>query len=315
MAAPGGAARKRREMPPAAEAAGEGGDPSAGLPFTVRQGYSPGQAYEPDPYTLKAFREWERSSCGNFFNAVYGKKLSIAQTLVEREPGVVKCKLPDGMTPLHFVIFSAVRNADYSPAQFKVANFLLDNKADPNAADLPLGMTALHLAAFDDTNEDFVDLLLKRGAKVDAVTAEGALTPLHVATINGSASVVRRLLKAGAAVDAPDGEGYSALHRAAMTNMQKVAETLVAAKANVNVKAAHNLRTPAHIAAKFCNAEVATLLAKARADLDAKDKKGLTPKALADANNCVAVSGIYAPYTRTSSSSSAPAPAAAASKK
>jgi ankyrin repeat protein len=264
---------------------------------------------------MKAFKEWERSSCGNFFNAVYGKKLSIAQTLLEREPGVVKCKLPDGMTPLHFIIFAAVRNSDYSAAQFKMANFLLDNKADVNASEPPLGMSPLHLAAFDDSNEDFVDLLIKRGAKIDAMTIEGSLTPLHVATINGSANIVRRLIKAGSPVDQPDGEGYTALHRASIMNLQKVAETLVASKANVNVRATHNNRTPAHLAAKFCNAEVAQLLVKARADVDATDKKGLTPKAIADANNCMAVAGIYAPYMRTSSATTSASAASGTSKK
>lgn len=268
------------------------------LPFTIRKGYAPGEQYEPDPYTMKAFKEWESSTCGTFFNAVYGKKMSIAQTILERDPSAVKCKLPDGMTPLHFLIFAAVRNSDYSSAQYKMTNFLLDNKADVNAADPPLGMAPLHLAAFDDSNEDFVDILLKKGAQLEQKTEEGGLTPIHVATINGSSNIIKKLIKAGAMVDSLDAEGFTPLHRASMMNLQKVAETLVSSKANVNAKIPSSHRTPAHLAAKFCSTEVATMLAKSKADLDIQDKKGMTPKALAELNNCVSVAGVYSGYMK-----------------
>src|SRR4051794_21594184 len=70
---------------------------------------------------------------------------------------------------------------------------LLQKKADPNAAD-PDGTTALHWASYRD-NLDIADLLIRAGAKVNAVTDLG-VSPLWPASENGSSTMVRRLLEA-----------------------------------------------------------------------------------------------------------------------
>src|SRR5690242_17067041 len=73
---------------------------------------------------------------------------------------------------------------------------LLSQKIDVNQP-LGDGTTALHWAAYND-DVDTAALLLAAGANIQAVTRDGALTPLTVAAANGSASVVDKLLAAGA---------------------------------------------------------------------------------------------------------------------
>ena len=63
------------------------------------------------------------------------------------------------------------------------------------------GTTALHWAARNDDLET-ADILIRAGAKVTAANLDGA-TPLLLASINGSASMIAKLLVAGADPDTP----------------------------------------------------------------------------------------------------------------
>ena len=84
----------------------------------------------------------------------------------------------------------------------EVVRTLLAQRTDANAAEVD-GTTALHYAAHYD-NHAAAELLIKAGANVRAANRYGA-TPLWLACINGSASMVERLLKRGRRPEHQDG--------------------------------------------------------------------------------------------------------------
>src|SRR5437773_12522467 len=77
---------------------------------------------------------------------------------------------------------------------------LLQRKVDVNAPQID-GTTALHWAVRADDLET-ADLLIRAGANVSAANREGA-TPMQLATLNGNAVMIGRLIQAGADATAP----------------------------------------------------------------------------------------------------------------
>lgn len=102
------------------------------------------------------------------------------------------------MTPLHY----ACCQGDY-----EMAVLLLDKDAWVNAP-TPQGATALMMATeSEDTNT--VNLLLNRGAKVNATMSGSLTTALHIAARRGDLETVQQLCRAGASTSARnDGSGY-----------------------------------------------------------------------------------------------------------
>ena len=84
-------------------------------------------------------------------------------------------------------LVEAAKNSDRIAVRALIA-------ADVNAVE-PDGTTALHWASYRD--EESADAMLRAGAKVNSANDLGA-TPLWIASLNGSAAMVRRLLQAGA---------------------------------------------------------------------------------------------------------------------
>src|SRR5688572_5682175 len=76
---------------------------------------------------------------------------------------------------------------------------LLKQKVDVNASQGD-GNTALHWAAYRDDVE-MARSLIQAGANLKANTRLGDVTPLHLASANGSAAMIELLLKAGAEVN------------------------------------------------------------------------------------------------------------------
>ena len=93
------------------------------------------------------------------------------------------------------------------------------------------------LDALGDGRSEFVKLLVKHGADVDAPTEKGM--PLLIAAADdGDASIVRALLEAGANVDIRDPEyGATAIMEAAFNGNYDVVQLLLKAGADVNLQA------------------------------------------------------------------------------
>ena len=109
---------------------------------------------------------------------------------------------------------------------------LIASKADVNEPDGD-GTTALHWAAYND-NGDVAELLIRAGASVHAVTRNGALTPLLVASANGSTVVVEKLLAAGAKSDVRSTDGATPLMLAAASGSADAVKLLVDNGAELN---------------------------------------------------------------------------------
>lgn len=120
---------------------------------------------------------------------------------------------------------------------------LLDGGADPNRA---LTNPPILAAA---TNPSVLEILIKRGAKLDVATETGA-TALHRAAMAGKTESVRLLLEAGAPVNAVDKSGgtrTTPLLEAARVNLPEIVSLLIEHGADLEMQD-HLGRTAALIA-------------------------------------------------------------------
>jgi uncharacterized protein len=145
---------------------------------------------------------------------------------------------------------------------------LLQKKADVNAPQVD-GTTALHWAVrYNDL--DTADLLIRSGARVSTANREG-VTPLQLAAMNGSASMIDKLLKAGADANAaltPSGD--TALMMAARTGTPEAITVLLEAGANVNAKETWGGTTALMWAVSEQHAAAVKLLLEHGADVNAR---------------------------------------------
>src|SRR5215211_6823228 len=95
-----------------------------------------------------------------------------------------------GAAPQESPIADAAMRGDHAAVRA-----LLRQGEDVNAAQGD-GMTALHWAA-ELGDADMAAMLIQAGARVQALTRNGAYTPLHRAARAGSARVIATLLAAG----------------------------------------------------------------------------------------------------------------------
>jgi ankyrin repeat protein len=110
-----------------------------------------------------------------------------------------------------------------------------------NAQDMQNGYTALDLALFANKHKEIVDLLLEKGADVNARAASGS-TPLFFAVLRDQKDDVLTLLAKGANVNIPDAWGDTILDLALRAQFSQLIPILVEHGADVNAQDQSTMR-------------------------------------------------------------------------
>ena len=151
---------------------------------------------------------------------------------------------------------------------------LLDRGLSPRTAEID-GTTALHWAAHHD-HPAIAGLLIEADATVDATNRYG-VTPLALASLNGSTEMITRLLEAGADPNLPNPEGETPLMTAARTGNAAAIDSLLAHGAEVDAVEAWRQQTALMWAAAQNQAPAVDALLAAGADPNARSARGFTP--------------------------------------
>lgn len=147
---------------------------------------------------------------------------------------------------------------------------LLQQKANVNAPQID-GTTALHWAV-QANDLEMAELLIRAGAKVSAANRADA-TPMLLATINGNAAMIEKLIKAGADPNVPLSKaGDTALMMASRTGKPDAVKVLLDHGAQVNAKETWGDTTALMWAVSERHPAVVKLLIDHGADVNAKSK-------------------------------------------
>jgi ankyrin repeat protein len=154
-----------------------------------------------------------------------------------------------------------------------IVQILLARGANVNAKTSPGNVATLAFAA------EMGDLLttrrlLGKGATIDARDDDG-FTALHTAAAGGFADIVLALLGGGADISAESNDGLQAVHIAAATGHPGLVRTLIHRGASANT-ASHDGTVPLHMAAAVSEDVVRTLVNEG-AEIDIRDKLGVSP--------------------------------------
>jgi ankyrin repeat protein len=152
---------------------------------------------------------------------------------------------------------------------------LLQQKADVNAPQLD-GATALHWAVrWDDL--EAAELLIRAGANVRA-SNRFAVTPMSLASLNGSAAMIEKLLKAGVDANSALSElGETPLMMAARTGKLDAVNVLLDHGAAVNARESSQGHTALMWAAAQRHPAVVKLLIERGADVNARSNVEVPP--------------------------------------
>ena len=158
-------------------------------------------------------------------------------------------------------------------AQASVAEVEAELDATPGAATRAneYDITPLHRAAMANPDPRVADLLIARGARLEARDARGA------AFSTRDPEVIERLLAHGAEVNATNRLGQTPLHHAALGNDHPgVTATLLDHGAHLELRAHNTGATPLHAAAAGIALDTLERLLERGADIAARDDAGAT---------------------------------------
>ncbi|KAI0403872.1 hypothetical protein F4802DRAFT_569705 [Xylaria palmicola] len=240
-------------------------------------------------------------------NILYESQMGSAKTLeqvLRDEKGCIQDVYDrDGRSALQFAINSI------NPEKIEIMKLLLQNGADPDRDDdqgisprlliSRIILSGRHLPSYNSAVEDLFPLssciealelsymhkivlgLLPislanalRGPAVDLLNAKSrfGFTPLMYAAIRGDVAAVSALVNAGAEVNESDIKGYTALHRAILSNAEggvDCVDSLLHARADINAVATHFRWSCLHLAAEKNQVAIGRRLIDAGAEIEA----------------------------------------------
>jgi len=190
----------------------------------------------------------------------------LARRYVDADPTCVHAERSDERTALFAAAF--VDAVD-------VARVLLGAGARADHPDED-GWQPIHAAATAGSAAVF-DLLVERGASIEAVGGPGETTTLHLAALNGHEGLARRILDHGGGdVDRTDTSKWSALHLAARHGHEGLVALLLEHGADTDVRLNYGWSV-LHIAAEQDSPGVCERLMAAGAEPDVRLRNGWTP--------------------------------------
>lgn len=172
-------------------------------------------------------------------------------------------------TPLYYAIWSK---------QYDLVKLMLDSGVHPDCI-ISRDGCCLHVAAMSGSTE-IVDLLLSRGASVDAKHNRFQRTPLSYAAAHGKYEVAKMLLDKGAYPDSTDYFGSTPLAYAAENGKEEVLKLLFMAQADPDIPN-YQGHTPLSKAVLAGQASAVKILLEKAKNIDPVHITGETPLSLA----------------------------------
>ncbi len=136
------------------------------------------------------------------------------------------------------------------------------------------------LNAIRSDRADSVEILIKNGANVNAITRNGTTALMYASSFVERTNIVKILIKNGANVNAKESHGWTALMHAAARGCINVVEILIKNGANVNAKSPNGW-TALMYASKNGHMRIAEMLIEKGADVEARNEDGQNASMLA----------------------------------
>ncbi len=185
--------------------------------------------------------------------------------MLQNSPDLINATL-QGEDPL---LVTAVRSGWMSATKLLLENGAILNPESPRR------LTPLTAAAAGG-NKGIVELLLSKGANINALDGVHGWAPLHYAVYYGLRTLAETLLGHGADVDVRSDDGNRPLHLAVDKGFTSLVELLLAHKADINAPGKGG-ETPLFEAIQGNRVEMVQFLISNKANVNFKTESGETP--------------------------------------